>query len=258
MTWWGRLRPWFFGALWLAVGVVLGVLVERAWPGPLHPLQDAAVSGVDPATVAVETVELGRWGARAIVVEPVGAEVDRLLVVYPGGAVRPQAYTWMGVALAADGVRTVIPEMPLDLAVFAPDRGAAVLARYGAEADRIVVAGHSLGGAMAARWILRDEPDVDALALLGAYPAAADDLSSRELDVVVLVGDRDAITTPAEVRAGLDRLPPDARWHVVEGAVHSFFGRYGPQRGDGVPTVARAAAEADIAEQLRAVVELGD
>ena len=41
-------------------------------------------------------------------------------------------------------------------------------------------------------------------------------------------------------------LPSGSREVVVPGAVHSFFGRYGPQSGDGVPTVSRADAEAVI------------
>lgn len=32
----------------------------------------------------------------------------------------------------------------------------------------------------------------------------------------------------------------------MPGSVHAFFGRYGPQSGDGVPTVSRAEAEAFI------------
>ena len=32
----------------------------------------------------------------------------------------------------------------------------------------------------------------------------------------------------------------------IDGAVHSFFGRYGPQAGDGVPLGSRQAAEAQV------------
>ena len=37
---------------------------------------------------------------------------------------------------------------------------------------------------------------------------------------------------------------------VVTGAVHSFFGRYGPQSGDGTPTVPRVAAETQISQAV--------
>ena len=37
---------------------------------------------------------------------------------------------------------------------------------------------------------------------------------------------------------------------VLAGAVHGFFGRYGPQRLDGTPTATRAEAEAAIIARL--------
>ncbi len=48
------------------------------------------------------------------------------------------------------------------------------------------------------------------------------------------------------------RLPADAELVVLGGAVHSFFGRYGPQRGDGEPTYTRAEAETEITAALAA------
>ena len=63
---------------------------------------------------------------------------------------------------------------------------------------------------------------------------------SREPDVV------DA----AALEAGWALLPPDTRHVVVTGAVHAFFGRYGPQAGDGTPTVPRVAAETQISQAV--------
>ena len=39
---------------------------------------------------------------------------------------------------------------------------------------------------------------------------------------------------------------------LTDGSVHAFSGRYGPQQGDGVPTVTRTQAEAQTTEDLRA------
>lgn len=243
-----RARAWLVGAALLAAGYGLG----RAWPvlvrPPLVPLQDAAVTGVSPSAVSVAWhEELGGY----LEVMPRRGEVDTLLLLYPGGLVRPQAYAWLGVALAPYGVRTVIPAMPLDLAVLAPDRADRLLAGLGSVPARVVLAGHSLGGSMAARYVLRNPSNVDALVLLGAYSARGDDLSGLDVPVLDVAAERDGLATVAEVRAGLDRLPPDTRLVVVEGAVHAFFGRYGPQRGDGLPTVPRARAEAEVAAALR-------
>lgn len=231
----------------LALGVVLGVFGSRLFPGPLEPRQDAAVQGIDPQRVAVGPLP----GGRGIEVAPVGAEAHTVFLFYPGGLVRPPAYTWLGVALAPVGVRTLIPAMPLDLAVLAPNRANELLELRRGE-TRVVLGGHSLGGVMAARWARAHPERVQGLVLLGAYPAAGDDLSELSLPTLVVAAERDGLVSEAELQAGLARLPIDTRLEAVAGAVHAFFGRYGPQRGDGTPTVTRAEAERAIVAALRA------
>lgn len=246
-----RLRAVLLGVVLVALGFGLG----RAWPilvrPPLLPQQDAAVSGVAAEGVAIsQHRELGGY----LEVRPRTTAADTLLLFYPGGLVRPQAYVWIGVALAPYGVRTVIPVMPFDLAVLAPGRAGRLLDGLDAVPDRVVLAGHSLGGAMAARYALRHPDAVDALVLMGAYSAGSDDLSGTELPVLDLAGEHDGLATVAKVTDGLTRLPADARLVVVPGSVHAFFGRYGPQAGDGRPSVPRAAAEGAIREALAGFV----
>ena len=53
----------------------------------------------------------------------------------------------------------------------------------------------------------------------------------------------DGLATPAKLDASRPSLPPDTTFVVVEGAVHSDFGDYGTQRGDGTPTIGRARAQ---------------
>ena len=146
-------------------------------------------------------------------------------------------------------MRTLIPVFPVDLAVTAPNRADRLLPL--AEGKPVVLGGHSLGGAMAARYVLRHPKAVTGLVLLGAYSADGDDLSGLPLDVLVLAAENDGLASLEEVRAGMGQLP-SAQLTVIKGSVHSFFGRYGPQAGDGLPSVTRAAAERQITEALRA------
>jgi hypothetical protein len=67
---------------------------------------------------------------------------------------------------------------------------------------------------------------------------------------LVLAAEYDGLATLAQLEQGLERLPAGARLSVVPGAVHSYFGRYGPQRGDGLPSVMRAEAETAIVRAL--------
>ena len=226
----------------LALGYLAGVAQPFVFRPPLVLGQDAATdSAGDSATVTLETVGSGR----AIVVAPADGRADVLFVLYPGGLVRPQAYEWLARSLAAHGVLTVIPDFAFDLAVVDAGRAASVIERFG-PGRRVVVGGHSLGGAMAARFAAGHTDAVAGLVLLASYPEDSLSLRDTPLKAVSLLAEHDQVAASAKVRGGMERLPADAELVVVPGAVHSFFGRYGPQAGDGVPTVPRAVAEAAI------------
>ena len=218
-------------------------------PAPFVLHQDAVVAEVSSTAYTSTFVnEAGGY----LDISPTSREAETLFIFYPGGLVRPQAYEWLGVALAPLGVRTLIPVMPLDLAVIAPDRASKLLDSLPNLPSRVVIGGHSLGGAMAARYALRNPNRVNGLVLMGAYSAGGDDLSGLTLPVLDLAAEHDGLATVAKVQDGLSRLPPDTQLETVDGSVHAFFGRYGPQRGDGIPTVTRTQAEAQITEDLRA------
>lgn len=247
-----RWRSAVVALLWLASGVGLGLLwpyLNR--PEPV-PAADAVVAGVDPDRVALT---LRSDAGRYLEIASLDREADTLLVIYPGGLVRPEAYSWIGVALAPHGVRTLIPEMPFDLAVTAPRRLDRLLAAQTSVEPRLVLAGHSLGGAMAARYALTGSRPLGGLALMGAFSATGDDLSETGLPVLALAAEHDGLATLDEVRDGMSRLPVDADLVVVGGAVHSSFGRYGPQRGDGVPTLPRDEVEGRIVDAYRAFLD---
>lgn len=236
---------------WIAivVALVVGFGVATALPYVMRPPlvvgQDAIT---DAATVAVP-VTLDDAGGEVIVARPPSgvAESDLLVVVYPGGLVRPQAYEWLARALAARGHVTVIPEMPLDLAVLAADRASVLIDRYGA-GKKVVLAGHSLGGAMASQYVADQikagrSDAVAGLVLMAAYPPDGVDFSGTALKAVSFRAENDGVADRAAVEGALAVLPDGTDLVVVPGAVHSFFGRYGPQSGDGIPTTSRADAE---------------
>lgn len=135
------------------------------------------------------------------------------------------------------------------LAVTDANRAGALIAHYG-EGRPVVLGGHSLGGAMAAGYAAGHPGVASGLVLLASYPAQDTTLAGASFPALSLLAERDGVADPDAVRGGLARLPPGSRLVVVPGAVHSFFGRYGPQAGDGTPTVHRADAEATIVDQV--------
>lgn len=140
---------------------------------PVVLSQDAVVEGVGSSEVRVE---LKRDAGQYIDIQPTG-EAKTLFIFYPGGLVRPQAYEWLGVALAPLGVRTVIPVFMADLAITAPNRATQLLDKL-SDYERVVIGGHSLGGAMAARYALNNIDNVNGLVLMAAFSVENDNLSS--------------------------------------------------------------------------------
>jgi len=61
-----------------------------------------------------------------------------------------------------------------------------------------------------------------------------------------LAGEHDGLSTPADIEGSRAQLPPSTVFTQVPGAVHAFFGDYGPQAGDGEPTTDRAGAQQPI------------
>lgn len=240
---------------WLAVGAgtIVGLVVAAiaAWVLLLPDVQATPLASVvdDPALAV--TVDDG--GAT---VAPAAGPVSGTVVFYPGAGVPPAAYlpTWAPI-VEATSFRVVVPAMPLGLAVLDSDAAAEVRTRAGADGGPWWIGGHSLGGAMAASHLADTEPGTwDGLVLWAAYPAGEGLADRDDLEVVSVAGTRDRLTTPDEVEASRDDLPPDATFRVLDGVNHAQFGAYGDQRGDGLATVddddARALIAAATADAL--------
>jgi pimeloyl-ACP methyl ester carboxylesterase len=239
-------RKWW---LWisLALIVVLGGGTV-AWSRQQHSATPEALAALRPDDQV--SVDADRW----LVFEPTATEPLTCLILYPGGFVDPRAYAPAARALAAAGYRAVIVPMPLNLAVLGADRARAVQETY-PEIERWAVGGHSLGGAMAARYAHRSPDAVQGLVLWASYPAGSDDLSDRSLVVASIYGTRDGLATVEKIDASRVLLPADTRWTALEGGNHAQFGWYGPQPGDGEATLSHAEQQAQIVAATLALLE---
>lgn len=174
------------------------------------------------------------------------------VVFYPGGLVAEEAYLPLLDDLALAGYRVLVVGMPLGLAVFAPMRGVDLRDEY-PDVTRWIIAGHSLGGAMAARAVYRDPGAFDGLVLLASYPPNRNDLSQRTIPVLSIYGERDGLATPEEILSSAALLPESATMVEIVGGNHAQFGSYGPQDGDNDATIPR-----DVQQRLtvRAILQL--
>lgn len=176
------------------------------------------------------------------------------LILYPGGRVDPRAYAAAGRAIAEAGFLTVIPPMPLNLAVLAPDRALEVMQAY-PEIERWVIGGHSLGGAMAARFA-RQHPDrVAGLLLWAAYPSGSDDLSGSGLAAASISGSEDGLSDLQTLIDTRRLLPPDTAFVEIAGGNHAQFGNYGAQSGDRPAKISATEQQAQVVAATLALLE---
>lgn len=202
-----------------------------------EPLADVRAN----SAITVDDAEQG------IVLSPADGDSDVGLIFIPGAKVDPWAYAAILQGLAEDGVTVVITRPWLNLAFFDP-RGLDSFTSAAPEVDVWGVGGHSLGGVRACQLAA----DAEALVLFGSY--CANDLSSSDLPVLSLAGSEDGLSTPEKIAAARDQLPADAEMVEIPGASHASFGDYGPQAGDGTPTISRASMRAEVTELLDAFV----
>jgi pimeloyl-ACP methyl ester carboxylesterase len=223
--------------LWAVLIVLLAVVVVAplgfvAWATLVPEAMPAAAQALESNGDVQVTRD--RW----LVFMPAGGSPQAGLIFYPGGRVRPEAYAPFAQDIAAAGYLVVIVPMPLNLAVLGAEAASEVIAAY-PDIAHWAIGGHSLGGAMAARFA-HNHPDViDGLVLWAAYPEASMDMSARDLAVVSIYGTLDGLASTADVEAGRALLPPTAEFVAIEGGNHAQFGWYGDQAGDAPATISR-------------------
>lgn len=160
------------------------------------------------------------------------------LVFYPGARVAPESYlSHLAPLVAERDVIVIVPEMPLNFAVFDIDAADDAMASQ-PEVERWYVGGHSLGGAMACEYA--DDGDIEGLVLLASY--CASDLSGSEVRGLSVLGTADGVIDAEREREARSNLPPDTEIAEIEGMNHAQFGAYGSQRGDDTPAISDAEA----------------
>lgn len=205
--------------------LTIGFLAWAASPMLAEP-RPLAMARSDSAFTLTETAD----GVVLAPRDPTGTG----LVYFAGARVEPAAYAYKLSGLAEAGVTVVIARPALNFALFETRP----LAEFEALAPPVAqwyVAGHSLGGVKACSVAAQNPDAVAGLVLFGSY--CADDISRTSIPVLTVAGENDGLSTPAKVADAAHLLPADAQLVELPGAVHAQFGDYGPQPGDGTPTV---------------------
>lgn len=167
------------------------------------------------------------------------------LIFYPGGKVEYTAYAPLLRACAENAILCALVRMPGNLAVLDANAADGLQEEY-PEVTTWYIAGHSLGGAMAANYAAAHSEDFDGLILLAAY--STKDLTGTTLRVLSVYGSEDGVMNRESYEKNRANLPADTTEVILDGGCHSQFGNYGPQNGDGIPAISGE-------EQVRQTVE---
>jgi pimeloyl-ACP methyl ester carboxylesterase len=173
---------------------------------------------------------------------PRGEASNRILVFFPGALVDPRAYAPLARAVAAEGFPVVLIELPRRGAFGGADspglrmRVNRTLASL-SDSGSVVLGGHSRGAVVASSTAAGSIANLDGVVLVGTSHPRDVDLSGLRVPVTKIVGTRDGLASPAEVRQNEALLPEHTRWIWVDGGNHSQFGWYGFQPMDRRATV---------------------
>ena len=182
-----------------------------------------------------------------VVLSPAGEGDGSGLVFLAGAKVEPQAYAATFQEVAARGTTVVVVEPFLHLALL-ERRPFEELTAFAPDVEDWAVGGHSMGGVRACTYAESEE--VRALVLLASYCSLGDLSERTDLAVLTVTGTQDGLVSDESLAGSAALLPAGAEHVEVDGANHAQFGDYGPQDGDGTPTVSDDEARARITEAL--------
>ena len=218
--------------LFIVIVLALAVSGFVVWANnPLAPMPEALTALESDQSVEV-SIENGWY-----IFRPLAAQPTTGFIFYPGGRVDARAYAPQVRAIAEQGYLSVITPMPLNLAIFGLNQAADVVKAF-PDIQYWAVGGHSLGGAMAARFVQSNPTAVQGLVFWASYPDI--DLSTFNIKAVSIFGTNDAVAQGAGIQNSDKLLPADTPFVAIEGGNHSGFGWYGLQPGDNEATISRA------------------
>ena len=202
---------------------VFGIYVSDYYPADKEAIAEFAYSN----TIVVE-----QTSDRFITYIPENPTTG--FIFYPGGKVEHTAYEPLMLACAEKGILCVLTEMPFHLAVLDINAAAGIQELF-PEIQNWYMGGHSLGGSMAASYLGNNTTNFDGLILLGSYSTA--DFSESDLRVLSIYGSEDHVLNMDKDKEYKLNLPSDLSEVVIDGGCHAYFGMYGDQEGDGIPSI---------------------
>lgn len=206
---------------------ILGVLLAIIVVAVVYNRYDHADREHRPAQAALAalesdsnvTISQGEY----FVFSPADSTPTGGLIVYPGGECDERGYAQTLRAIAAEGYLVVLVPMPLQMAFLGIDKADDVMAAHPG-IQNWAIAGHSLGGSMAARYAYGKPEALDGLVLWDSY--SADDLTDSGLAVSMIHRSDESLQPPESYLEFLPLLPDDTEYIPIVGGNHLNFGSF--------------------------------
>ena len=226
-------------AVFLVFSIVFGLYAGNYYRADLE--------AINALSIGMDYEKMERLEDGSLVFYP--AEYDTAVIFYPGGKVEATAYIPLMEHCAQEGVLAVLMPMPFNLAVLAKDAAEGIPEQF-PEVEHWYMAGHSLGGSMAASFTAENTVWVDGLILLAAYST-----EPLEVPVLSIYGSEDGVLNLEKYAKYRSNLPADFEEHVIDGGSHAGFGLYGAQDGDGSASITNQEQIARTAELIAQFVK---
>jgi len=187
--------------------------------------KNLAIPGED-ALAALESneavdIEIGDW----IVMRPTSATPLAGLIVYPGANCDIRGYAPVLREIAAQGFLVVAVSMPFDFSIFNPNAADDVRTAF-PEIETWVIAGHSMGGAMAGTYAYNHQDDLAGLIFWDSYPPDYNSFAESDLPIMHIHRAGPDGSVPQMFLDKKFLFPADSKWVGVPGGMHMYFGSF--------------------------------
>lgn len=242
---WERFAAWVLGLFLIVASLGVG------WAGTPYSATQAKMQDVeiDPAVTVSSLGDGYVLAPSETASERKAIEESTAVVFYPGGRVHPSAYVpVLAPVVERTGATVFVPKPPLNLAVLDSAMAGPIIDDH-PEIEQWYVGGHSLGGAMACRYVTENPDQIAGLFLFGSY--CDRDISTTDVRVLTVRGETDTVLDRDAYRENRANLPENRTTEVmIRGMNHSQFGVYGGQPGDSRATKSSEVAHEELRQAL--------
>jgi pimeloyl-ACP methyl ester carboxylesterase len=226
-------------ARWLRLGFLVWASFSTLWLA-----NSVRTRGVDTALFRSDAAVNVKDGTKTLEFLPARSNTVPGLIFLCGSGVSAHAYAPLLRPIAEAGYPVFIVKLPYRFAPLESHKESAVARAHNVVTTHTgiaqwVLAGHSLGGALACRVVQSAPTAFAAMVLIGTTHPKEMDLSSVATRVTKVYASNDGVAPRDRILSNKRLLPQDTQWVEIEGGNHSQFGHYGHQLFDGKASISR-------------------